>query len=957
MKSVSRNRLSAAVRSALLLSLLPLAAAQAQDENARELDRIEVTGSRIKKAEIETQVPVTTLTREDIARTGLTSVADIVQQLTGSGSSLNTRFNSSGNFGFPPDGSGVGAGSATVDLRHLGSKRVLVLVDGIRWVNEASASGVSASTDLNTIPVAIIERIEVLEDGASSIYGSDAIAGVVNIITRREFDGASASVYYGEFEEGGDTKAGDVAFGGNGDNYSFFVGASITDQDAIGSETNANSAVPVPGTGVAFGSSRVPGGRFRIIQPNGEAIDLVSNAGLSNPLYNPNETTCNRTDGFHCFGDNDPFNFAPFNLLLTPSERKGVFSQVRFDFNESTTWYLRTLYNQRESLNRAAPEPIDLGPGAGSQFAVDVFIPANHPYNPFGFDLYGSGPNANILTIRRRPLEGGPRRFHQDVDTWYFGTGLEGSFDLGDRGFFWDVNYARSSNEAEQTNLGSYNARRIADALGPNCANLTGCVPLDIFGHNTITPEMLAYISPVFRDSSQNDLQLISANITGDLFEMPAGALAFAAGTEYRKLSGAYNPDPQTVAGEYNGVPSLPTAGEYDVSEYYAEFNVPIYAAGDSRLDLSLAGRYSDYSTFGGETTGKAGLRWQFSDQFLLRGTYAEGFRAPSIGELYGAASRFDATITDPCLISVTGAAPTAPAANCAALGVPVGARQLDPQIGIQTGGNVALDPEESDSYSFGFVWSPGFASEAAWSERLDIELTYYNHEIDGAIQAIDAQTQLDLCAETLDDRFCNGIVRLPSGAIDSFNNFLVNFGSVETDGFDFDVFWTLPQTDLGTFRVTWQNTWVNDYEAVDGTGAVQPRTVGIEVNDSGIPEWTSNLGLDWIYGDFSAGWSVRYSSDLTELCGDAETFPVCSDPSTNPDIDSTNRLGSTTYHDLQLGWKAPWFKGTQFTLGINNVFSKEPPICLSCSLNGYDPSVYDLPAGRFMYAKAEVKF
>src|SRR5690606_23403153 len=157
----------------------------AQD-SPRELDRVEVTGSRIKKAEIEGQTPVQTITRADIERTGLTSVADLLQQVTGSGSALNTKFNSSGNFGFPPDGSGVGAGSATVDLRHLGSKRVLVLVDGIRWVNEASASGVSASTDLNTIPLAIVDRIEVLEDGASSLYGSDAIAGVVNIITRRD---------------------------------------------------------------------------------------------------------------------------------------------------------------------------------------------------------------------------------------------------------------------------------------------------------------------------------------------------------------------------------------------------------------------------------------------------------------------------------------------------------------------------------------------------------------------------------------------------------------------------------------------------------------------------------------------------------------------------------------------------------------------------------------------------
>jgi iron complex outermembrane receptor protein len=951
MKAASRNRLSAAVRSALLVSLLPMVAVQAQDA-PRELDRVEVTGSRIKKAEIEGQTPVNTITREDIAQSGLTSVADIVQQLTGSGSSLNTRFNSSGNFGFPPDGSGVGAGSATVDLRHLGSKRVLVLVDGIRWVNEASASGVSGSTDLNTIPVAIIERIEVLEDGASSIYGSDAIAGVVNIITRREFDGASASVYYGEFENGGDTESGELAFGGSGDNFSFFMAASSTEQDGISSATNPNSAVPVPGTGIALGSSRIPNGRFRFVQPNGQGIDLVPNNGVTDPFYDPNQTTCTRTDDFHCFGANDPFNFAPFNLLLTPSKRKGLFGQGRFDFSESVSGYMRILYNQRESLNQAAPEPIDLGPGAGTAFGANIFIPANQPYNPFGIDLRGSGPGANVITIRRRPLEGGPRRFFQDVDTWYFGAGLEGTFEFGDNGYFWDLNYARSKNEAEQTNYGSYSARRIADALGPNCASLPGCVPLDIFGGGTITPAMLSYISPLFRDQSQNELQLISANLSGDLFSLPAGPVAFAAGTEYRKLSGAYSPDAQTVAGEYNGVPSLPTAGEYDVSEYYAELNVPVYASGESQLDLSLAGRYSDYSTFGGETTGKFGLRWQFSDQFLLRGTYAQGFRAPSIGELFGSASRFDATLRDPCLISVTGAAPTAPAANCTALGVPAGARQIDPQIGVRTGGNPNLDPEESDSYSMGFVWSPAFAADAGWSERLDIEVTYYSHEIDGAVQAIDAQTQLNLCTNTLEDRFCDGITRLPSGQINGFNNFLVNFGAIETDGFDFDFFWTLPQTDLGSFRVTWQNTWVNDYEAVDGLGARQPQAVGIEVNNSGIPEWSSSVGVDWAYGDFFANWSLRHSSDLEEACGAAAGTTFC--PASD---NGRNRLGSTSYHDVQLGWKAPWFEGAQLTVGANNLFSKEPPVCLSCSLNGYDPSVYDMPNSRFIYARAEVKF
>ena len=264
MKSTRTSRLSLAVRGALLLAALPLAASaqEASEEGVQTLDRIEVTGTRIRTAEAEGLVPVQRITRADIDRSGLTSVGDLIQSLTGSGSALNTKFNSSGNFGFPPDGSGVGAGSAQADLRHLGSKRVLVLVDGVRWVNEASASGVGAATDLNTIPLAIVDRIEVLEDGASSLYGSDAIAGVVNIITRKNFDGLSFNAQIGQYGEGdGTTKSLDVAWGWNTSRANVFLGLSYTDQDVIYSRDRAQSSFPVPGTGVAFGAPIVRAGQ------------------------------------------------------------------------------------------------------------------------------------------------------------------------------------------------------------------------------------------------------------------------------------------------------------------------------------------------------------------------------------------------------------------------------------------------------------------------------------------------------------------------------------------------------------------------------------------------------------------------------------------------------------------------------------------------------------------------
>ncbi len=955
-----RNQLSQAVQGALLLAILPFAAA-AQDAPApaaapaapKTIGTVEVTGSRIKNAEVAGQVPVQTITREDLERSGMSTIGDVLQQITGSGSAPNTKSNTAGNAGFSPNGDGVGQGSTQVDLRHLGPKRVLVLVDGKRWVNESSASGVGASTDLNTIPLAIVDQIEVLEDGASALYGSDAIAGVVNIITKRNFDGAQVNLNYGQYGEGdGTTKGVDIAWGHTTDSSSLFVGFSHSDQDPVFARDRPISAIAIQG-----GSSRVPGGRFKFTDPNtGLFYDLTSNAGNNNPSYTPGLPDCDsgvpRTDGFHCFSfGNDAFNYNPYNELLTANKRDGLFAQFRKEF-DGFSWYTKVLFNRRESSSQAAPEPIDLGPGSGNVWSDNVVIPVNQPYNPFGFQLDAS----NIATIRRRPTEGGPRIFEQAVNTGYFATGFEGFFTKGEHDYSWDVNYSYSKNTAHQTNLGSYNARHIVEALGDPaaCAAIAGCTPLDIFGFNTITPAMLAWISPAFHDKSEQKLTQFSANLSGDLFHMPAGEVSFATGYEYRKYEGSYDPDPATVAGEYNGVPSLPTAGEYDVSELYTELSVPLMAKTEagSRLDLSLAGRYSHYSTFGDTFTPKYGLRWQIANEIVLRATYSEGFRAPSIGELFGSPSRFDATINDPCMLSVDGSTPaSAPPANCAALGVPVGAQQIDNQISVQTGGNIHLDPEESKSTSVGFVWSPSFGANAAWSDKFDFEVTYYRHDIKGAIQALSAQTQLNLCDATLDPIFCSGITRTASGQINTFDNFLTNLGSIKTAGWDANIFWTLPETSAGQFKFSWQNTVVTRYDSVGAAGQVQPEHVGFIVQDNGraIPRWTSNLNVDWKLNNWSGTWTVRHISKMEENCLADDPSAFCTSP-------TINRLPAITYHDLQFGYHFDWMKGAQLTAGVRNLFDKDPPVCTGCSY-GFDSSTYDLPGGRFWYVRADFRF
>ena len=973
MKSLRRHRLTTAVHVSLLLSLPAIAFAQdaateSTGQQAKTLDTVTVTGTRIKRAEVEGQVPVQVLTREDIDRSGFTSVADIVQNLTASGSALNTKFNSSGNFGFPPDGGGVGAGAATVDLRNLGSKRVLVLVDGIRWVNESSASGVGSSVDLNTIPLSIIERIEVLEDGASAIYGSDAIGGVVNIITRRSIDGFALNLHYGEYDKGdGATYGADFGWGGRTDRADWFVGASYYKQDGISAADRDISQLPVPGTllpdgSLPTGSSATPYGRIVFQDPNtGQVYSITPNTGATDPTYTSGEPDCptTRTDDFHCFTAADRFNFAPYNLLLTPSERKSVFGQVHYDFTPAVTGYLKVLYNQRHSVNQAAPEPIFLGTDAGvfNHWAeTDLVIAANNPYNPFGFDLTTIGPDANLFLLGRRPVEGGPRVFEQDVDTWYVNGGLQGSFGAGEHTYDWDVNFVHSESSADQTNHGSYNLKHINEALGDvnACLAIAGCVPLNLFGGpGTITPEMLAWIQPVVRDQSENKLTSFSANITGDLFNMPAGQASFAAGYEYRKYEGSYTPDPITVAGEYNGVPSGPTSGSYDVNEAYAEFNIPLTrdSAFGKAFDVSLAGRYSDYSTFGGEFTGKAGFRWQIADEFLVRGSFAEGFRAPSIGELYGTFSRFDATLQDPC----SGAGATQP--NCVAAGVPPTYEQPNPQISVTTAGNRDLQPETSHSYMLGAVWSPSWGTNSSWSEKFDFGVTYYHHTIQDAIQAPDAQTILNRCVGSLDAEACSHYTRNANGAITSFNDILDNLGTINTDGWDVDLGWTVPSQSWGQLRVDWRNTFVGKYDLTNESGAKEPRTVGVETNNSAIPEWTSVLATQWHKSNWGVTWTMRHISALTESCAGANGFPICDVSVPNDDgAGSINHLGSVTYHDLQVTWDTALFKGLQLVGGVNNLGDKEPPACLSCSLNGYDASTYDLP-GRFWYVRANLKF
>ncbi len=955
MSNPRRNRLTAAVHLSLLLALPSIAMAQDAKGDKNTLDTIAVTGSRIKQTNAVTAQPVLVLDRAKIEKTGAQSVGEILQQLTASGKALNAKFNSSGNFGYPPDGGGIGAGSAQVDLRNLGSQRVLVLVDGIRWVNESSASGVSGSADLNTIPLAIVDRIEVLEDGASAIYGSDAIAGVVNIITRKDFKGGEVHTYFGKYRNGGDTKEASLTLGGGGDGWNGVFGASYYKQDRISSGSWDQSSFPEPGAGLSAGSSGTPQGRFFFFSPTGTRYSITLNNGTTTPVFVPGSPVGGT---YHPFTGADRFNFAPFNLLLTPSERKALYGSVNIDLSDKTRLHAKLLFNNRQSTNQAAPEPIFVGPGAGTGGIADtISIPANHPFNPFGFAL---DANTNFVFIGRRPLEVGPRIFTQNVDTWYFNVGLDGLIDLGSHSYGWEANYVHTTNAASQRFTNGYNINKIKIALGNPaiCAATPGCTPLDLFGGQgrPMTRQMIDYIRTDQRDSSKQQLDIFSANVNGDLFAIGDRSAGFAAGVEYRKYKGDFKPDPLRQTGESQDSFASPISAKYNVGEAYAEFNFPVLAS----LDLNAALRYSDYSTFGGATTGKVGFRFQPIEDVVLRGTFSKGFRAPNLGELYGL-TQFGPTVTDPCgptgspvVNRANGVSPGLEAA-CVAQGVPDNFEQANTQITTFTGGNAKLKPEKSDSYTLGAVYSPSWADNLAWSSKLDFELGYYRNKIKQAIQARDVQTQLNRCVASggLNPAFCADFTRGASGDLNPVRNFLLNFGTITTDGFDIKANWISPEWSWGTLNASLQSTYVRSYEAIDKDGARSPRDVGIEVNDSAIPEWQSNLQVGWKKSNLEVTYGLRYISAVEEDCNSAtiSTVPGCLNTR------QINTLGAVVYHDLQIGWKDAFtLEGLKLSVGANNLFGKEPPVCVTCSLNGYDAGTYDLP-GAFWYVSADYRF
>ena len=1021
-----------ALERAVRLALLSLASAPvliaaparaADDDDSTKLDRVEVTGSRIKRTQLEGAMPVTSVTREDIDKTGLASIGDLLQELPAAGAALNTNFNNGGD------------GSTRVDLRGLGSNRVLVLVNGRRWVNITGGAG---AVDLNTIPISIIERIEVLKDGASAVYGSDAIAGVINIITRRDFDGAAANAQIGQFDEGdGRLENYDFSVGSAGSRSSAFFNASYFNAEPVWAGDRDISKEPTFGGGTNFGSSTTPNGRYRFIADNtangspcttltiptfwcGTGVDVLGAIHTGAPTGNtgfasgPNDPTLDTdpTDGTQFAAMTDLYNFAPENYLATPNERWSIYAQGRYDINDNVTFTTEALFNQRLSEQLLAAMPVVLaGNGPARADGQFITIDATNPYNPFGLDIasnavmpgFTPGVSLGARNLQRRFVETGGRSFNEDVATYRFGAGFEGNFEAAGRVWDWNVNYTFSQTSQSNTTFGLLNTARLRDSLGPVAACIAPCVPLNFFGGvGSITPEMLDFVTFTAHDNLGTTQRNYTGNISGEVFDLPAGPLGLALGYEYRQEEGFDDPDALIAAGNTTGNARSPTGGKYSLSELYAEIAIPILkdAPLAEDLEVQVAFRSSEYSNFGSTTNMKFGIRWQPFNDLLVRGTFQQGFRAPNIAELYlGTADAFP-QLQDACSVAAanggtgagglldptpddaaeeqlyanctgtaspntsgTGVAnPTIAANPGQTLFVPVGGApatwygQGNAQIRITVGGNPNLTPETSDSTTFGFVYSPSYV------DGLSMTLDWYKIELSNAITVLAGEVINQACYVGGNQTLCDTMNRLSNGDLDELRANTLNAESFTVKGVDFNVVYRAGELPLlpGEWKFTWDTAFVDDFEtcAPGAGGQACIDFVGFNVGDTSLPAFKSQFDIDWTYGDWEVSWRMRFIGAQAENCTTSGVpLTVYGPPCSNviSSSSATNHLGATTYHNVQVSYHmSEW--DTRLTFGVQNIGDKQPPFSAQAFANSFDATTYELP-GRFPYLRISKTF
>jgi outer membrane receptor protein involved in Fe transport len=953
-------------------------------------EEIVVTGSRIRRKDLTTPAPVTVISREQITSSGKVTIGDFLQALPEQGNTLNTQFNNGGD------------GSTRIALRSLGSARTLVLVNGRRMV--AGGTGADTAVDLNTIPTAAVERVEVLKDGASAVYGSDAIAGVVNIITRKGFKGTEASAYGGISQRGdGSVYDLNVTTGQASDRGNVVFSAGFYKQNQVLAGDRVYSAHQEgidltvapndPGRFFTIGSGTIPAGRILIpgsqigklglgnsnwdaiaaAFPKASAVmpclpgDAVGGCvTLSDGSKWRNYRGANLSDAVP---PQDGFNFQPMNYNQTPSQRISLYSIGDLQIGSNSRGYFEASYVNRQSEQQLAPEPLIIGPGGLETVTVSKF----NAYNPFGRD-FG--------TVRRRLLEFGNRISDQDIDTFRVVAGLDGTLpdEFGPaRGWFWDVSLNFGRTVAADTRTGNLEIPRVAAAVGPSMTDpstgklvcvqqagviasvIPGCVPLDLFhGAGSIQPDQVAGLGVTAGEKGINQMTAVQFNTSGELFQLPTAdrAIGLAAGYEYRLLYGAFIPDPLTAKGEISGNTSDITKGGYHVNEGYAELSLPLLSnmPGVESLEATAAARVFNYSTFGTDYTYKFGARWRPIHDVTLRGTYSTAFRAPGITDLYG--GQFDnfASVSDPC--AGPGIDPNSTLGKACTASTPAALNNGDSstQLRSRIGGNPALKPETAKVFTAGIVLEPTFV------RNLSITVDYYNFALTSTIDTIGESVILNGCYPNSGaSKYCDKVIRDPAtGQISSITNLETNVGSTDTDGIDMAIRYALP-TDFGRFGFLVDVTWLHKYNKTLADGTViygkGRYDLGAGVNEGVFPTFKGNGGVTFGLAGLNVGVSEQFIGSYKE-CG-ASDGAIFSGDNGQCYVDATyvRTIDPFFKTDIYASYALTTGAGkTTFAIGMNNAFNAEPPKIYNAFTPNSDPSAYDF-MGRFVWGRLTQTF
>jgi iron complex outermembrane receptor protein len=943
-----KNRMASAIAMALMICA-GHAAAQDTDQGtsadkAKQLQAITVTGSHIRSVDVETSQPVFTMDRQAIQATGLTNINDVLARLPSAGTPDLTPQDALSN--------GADVGGRYVDIRYLGSTRTLVLVNGHRW--STSLSGV---TDLSTIPVAMIERIDVLKDGASSVYGSDAIAGVVNIITREKFDGAEANIYYGSNQKGdGQQKNADFTWGHSTEKSNFIISGSYQDQSPMWDRTRDITRY---GLGPRHPDDYLGAG------PWGRVTDPVTK-----DLYVINHGNANtgNINNYHLF-DGDPsdlYNTNQDTTFRSGTKLKTLFAQERYKLTDNITLYGRASYSTRDSSSQLAGYPLS----TSAINTANLVIDPNNAYNPFpGYET----------EFARRTVEM-PRITWANSRLAHVDVGAEGYFSFLNHDWSWDANYTFSQTNIRQITTGNLYLPNVLNAIGPTttidgqlacadaAARAAGCVPWNVLAGPGYTPSSLwNYLNSVGVARQQSQTDDITVNTGGGLFDLPAGTVNIAGGLEHRREKGYFRPHGPDSAGLTTNLASDPSKGRYNVNEAYLELDVPLLRdlPGVQELGINIASRYSHYSNFGSTTNNKYSVRWRPTAEVLLRGTYAKGFRAPALQDLYGGNAQSFETFLDPCDSTYGGAASSAAvSASCAAAHVPVDYRQLN-QTGQPVGpgggqtpipftsvSNPNLKPETSSTRTLGLVYSPHYV------DGLDVTVDYYDIRLRQAITYLGANDVLNYCyVENLAD-YCGDITRDSSGQIVKLIEGPINLGAINTTGFDFGIHYRLPKTSFGQFRVALDGNYLSKYQTNNGPGSQSRNLAGWMNGTQALYRTRANLQADWDYKQFGASWTVRYYAGLKDSCYDVDI--ECDDinyPNPVYAYQGMARKGSVAFNDAQFRYKTS--RDGSISVGINNIFNKKGPFYYNVSNAGtgsppYNPA-FDID--RYFYVQYSQKF